>query len=115
MEELKPYWVMSPEYEEVIPILDDGTGPIESGRDCVGVLAFDKEHAKVLGVQAMRKSRNCKYIKDDPECSPFTGLQVELAICEHGIWYFTEAFSDGRVNNIQECNECYKKFDSGEL
>lgn len=50
------WWlVASPEYGTVIPIMDDGTGPMEYQSDVVNVQAATPHEAKVLAVRAMRK------------------------------------------------------------
>jgi hypothetical protein len=33
---MKRWWVISKEYGEVVPILDDGSGPMEYGQRCSG-------------------------------------------------------------------------------
>jgi len=74
------YWVISPEYGEVIPILDDGTGPTEYGCEVIRVEAPNKRAATVMAVRAWRTEGKwrggLRYCYDD-EC-PFTGLKVEL-------------------------------------
>lgn len=106
MEELpKPYWVLSPEYGTVIPVLDDGSGPMEYGRDCAAVIALDPRHAKVAAVRIWRKDRK-SYINGDPSSSPYAGLEVNSAICEHGVWDFTDVDDKGNALNYNECQEC---------
>ncbi len=46
------YLVYTPEYGTVIPILDDGTGPMEYGCDVLHVRARNRRAAKVLAVRA---------------------------------------------------------------
>ena len=46
--------VMSPEYADVVPTLDDGTGPEEWGRDYVEVEAQTKREAVRLGYQLLK-------------------------------------------------------------
>ena len=77
MPKLHHYAVITPEYGEVVPILDDGTGPMEYGCDCVEVLARNKRDALLLGVKYMRsRPREYKWFKYDDE-NPFAGVKVE--------------------------------------
>lgn len=115
MEQIKPYWVFTPEYDEVIPVIDFGQGPIEPVRDIAAVLALDKEHAKVLAVKAFRKQRS--YISKSDE-NPFIGLQVWEAICPHGTWEFTEVLENGTTKSLYDCDKCYQECifeETGEL
>jgi hypothetical protein len=110
MEELKPYWVLTPEYETYSGCYDPPEPP-EYGRDIVAVLVFDEKDAKVCGIRAMRKSKVCRYIDDDPACNPFADLEVEEAVCKHGTWFFTEIFEDGNCNNITQCSKCQEEWE----
>lgn len=74
------YWVISPEYGTVIPILDDGTGPTEYACDVIKVDAPSRRAARVLAVRAWRKEAKWKgqlnYCFNDE--NPYKGLKVEL-------------------------------------
>ena len=39
---MQRWYVLSPEYSEVIPVLDDGTGPMEYCRDVIEIEADTK-------------------------------------------------------------------------
>ncbi len=67
------YEVVSPEYGEVIPILDDGTGPMEYGADFLYVRARNAHRAKTLAVRAWRRA-HAKYL--EPGENPFTGVKA---------------------------------------
>lgn len=72
------YLVISPEYGEVIPILDDGTGPTEYGHDVVYAFARNARRAKVLALRWFRRQYAGKWrhnwIEDG---NPFTGMTVD--------------------------------------
>jgi len=73
------YYVITPEFEVVIPILDDGTGPIEPARDVVEVEAPNKREAIRLGYHELKKIHNgwINYYRDTDR-NPFVGLFAEL-------------------------------------
>lgn len=48
---MKTYHVMSQEYGTVVPVLDDGSGPLEYGRDYVCVKARSRRDAVMLAVK----------------------------------------------------------------
>lgn len=76
------WFVITPEYGEVDPILDDGTGPIEYGCDVVVIETERPRDAKALGVKYMlqkfHKFKWCKTQREDG-CSPYAGVKVEPA------------------------------------
>ena len=99
------YWVVSPEWEETYPILDDGTGPTESFCAAVQVEAATKREAKVKAIHTpeledwVRRQRSEGY-------NPFIGLKVvvdEACICpcEEFVW---DESSHEYV--IKECASC---------
>ena len=69
------YLVASREYETINPVLEDGSGPSEWGRDELYVDARTKREAKVLALREFRKQhvRFLHYYSDE---SPFTGMLV---------------------------------------
>ena len=71
------YLVVTPQYEEKILILDDGTGPTEVVTDTCEVIARNAREARVLAVRKWRKQRRT-WIQDQMynNASPFTGLKV---------------------------------------
>jgi hypothetical protein len=93
---LLPWLVVSPEYGEVIPVLDDGTGPMEYGADVVFVEAATRSDALHLGVHLFQQT-HARYLRDAE--SPYTGVKVESQMCErHGfpVW----------VKDHYECPQC---------
>lgn len=80
---LKPWLVVSPEYGEVIPVTDDGQGPMEYGSDVVFVEAATRRDALLLGVALFRK-QGAKYLYDAE--NPYAGVKVESQVCSaHGM------------------------------
>jgi hypothetical protein len=82
---MKTWLVVTPEYGEVIPIVD-GQGPMEYGADVIFVEAESKRDALRLGVKAMKK-RGDHYFDDCD--NPFNGVKVyEAQYCPHsrGEW-----------------------------
>jgi len=74
----KKFAVVSPEYGEVVPVLDYGEGPVEYGCDYIEIETNSRRDALVLGIKAMRKDlRQYRYLATlmDDEC-PFTGFKV---------------------------------------
>ena len=83
--EVRMFLVYTPEYGTTIPILDDGTGPIEYGADFVVIRARTRARAKVLAVRYWR--RHWKWdgwvvTQDSDGLCPFTGLKVEEYVHE---------------------------------
>lgn len=80
---LLPWLVVSPEYGQVISVLDDGTGPTEYGSDYVFVEAETEQDALMLGVMLF-KQQGAKYL--DHAESPYAGVKVESMVCPlHGM------------------------------
>lgn len=78
----KHWWVYTPTYDVVVPLLDDGTGPSEPTCDAVCVDAPTKRTALVAGVRQLRADGS-PWLQDAE--NPFVGLTAELAECEHGV------------------------------
>lgn len=79
---LKPWLVCSPEYGVVVPITDEGQGPMEYGCDAVHVEAKTAADALVLGV-ALFRQQSAKYLEDAE--NPYTGVTVQSQVCPvHG-------------------------------
>lgn len=71
------YYVISPEYDVVIPVLDFGIGPSEPNRDVVQVEAHNKRDAKILGLKELRKlPKGWINWHRDRQSNPFVGLIV---------------------------------------
>ena len=80
MTNTRQFLVMNPLTETVIPILDDGTGPSEWGRDIVEVSATSKKEAKRLGYHALKQTyEGRRWINDcrGDNKNPFSELTVE--------------------------------------
>ena len=92
---MKRYLVISPTYDVVIPILDDGSGPTEPVADVVEVEAGNKRDALLFGVRLMRKQQD-SYINQDPDNCPFTRLQVE-PVCDDELCELEDAHWHGRL------------------
>ena len=80
------YAVCSPFYSATMPILEDGSGPLEETCDYIEVEAETPRQAKVFAVRAWRalntKNRHeAEWIANQRSngASPFTGLKVEVA------------------------------------
>jgi hypothetical protein len=74
---MRRYFVISPEWGEVVPVTDEGQGPTEYCRDVVEVEADSRSDARVLGLKLLRE-RPCYYrwhgYNSDND---FAGLEVE--------------------------------------
>jgi hypothetical protein len=67
--------VVSAEHGEVVPILDDGTGPMEYGRDVVYVTAASEREAKHVGLRAFRLWWNRRGHYDRDYDCPWNGME----------------------------------------
>ena len=94
-----PLWVViGPEYGEVVPVTDEGQGPIEYTCDVVEVGAETRRDALVLGVRLLRDQ---PYLQGDPDENPFTGVKVEqVSACPHGVL----------TNGSFRCQRCYAEW-----
>ncbi len=75
--EMRWYYVVTPEYEQVVHILDDGIGPVESVSDVAYVEAKNQREALVTGLRELRRDGS-KWLRAQTinKCSPFTGLKA---------------------------------------
>lgn len=73
---MRRFYVISPEMSVVIPICDDGTGPMEYGCDVVEVEARTKRDARHLGFKLMREAKMAWATEHEDGC-PFAGMKVE--------------------------------------
>jgi hypothetical protein len=69
------YSVVSGEMWEVVPVLDDGTGPREYFRDYVEVKAREPIEARVKAVRT-KAFRSWRKWADEADQSPYTRLTV---------------------------------------
>ena len=74
---LKRWLVISPKYDNVIPVLDDGSGPTEPTCDMIEVDAKNKKDALLFGIKIMRKNFRDGWHNSDPGENPFKGMQIE--------------------------------------
>lgn len=108
----RTYFVISPEVEEVVPLLDDGTGPIEVGRYVDEVQASSKREAiRVAYADPDAEIHRWVEINRGDGRHPFSGLTVEHQHCEHGtcpdLW--DNAEDDGTPTEA-DCPECAANF-----
>ena len=74
---MKRYYIITPEYGEVVPILDYGQGPVEYNCDVVEVEAENKRDAIVLGVKYMREHSSQFHWFRHADGNPFAGVRTE--------------------------------------
>lgn len=77
---MKRWYVVTPQYGTVIPVLDDGTGPTEYGADVVEVEAPSRRAAITEGVKRMlrgsrKEFRYCRDQRSD-RANPFVGVKA---------------------------------------
>jgi len=84
---LKHYYVITPEYGVVVPVLDYGAGPTEYGCDVIEIEAQNARDAIALGVREMLRAPHgngdflkgfnwCRDARADG-CSPYAGVRAE--------------------------------------
>lgn len=75
---MKRWLVITPEYGEVVPILDYGQGPLEYHSDVIEIEAETRRDALVLGVNLMRRN-SCEYHWfRHCDGNPFVGVKAEV-------------------------------------
>lgn len=89
---------MSPEFDVVEPIFEDGSGPRETIRSGVFVRAKNQRRAKVLALRWFRK-QSIKYWWDGADWwndggNPFNGMLVEDISNMDRSWFFGEPEED---------------------
>lgn len=95
------HWeVVSGEYGEVVPILDDGTGPMEFGADYVAVEAPTKREAIKLAIKSP-EFQNWVDMKRGDGQNPFSGVKAYNPVCKHGVCVCDMCKG--------ECGECYRE------
>lgn len=76
---MKRFYVVTPEYGTVVPVLDDGTGPYEYCADVVEIEAESRRDAISLGVKWMlnagRDYQWCEDARSDG-VSPYAGVKA---------------------------------------
>jgi len=90
-----PLWIIvGPEYGTVVPVTDEGQGPMEYGCDVVEIEAETRRDALVLGVRLLRSQ---PYLQNYPDENPFTDVKVERVLeCPH----------DKPVGSLFWCEQC---------
>lgn len=74
---MRNYLIITPEYGEVVPITDEGQGPMEYQRDVFKIKAKSRRDALILGVSHMRKRpREFHYFRSHTDGNPFVGVQA---------------------------------------
>ena len=81
---MKAWLIVSPEYGEVIPVTDEGQGPVEYGADVVHVEAETRRDAVILGVQLFKR-RGARYLHHC-DGGPYAGVHAIAQDCPaHGM------------------------------
>ena len=83
MGEQRHWLVTSGLISEVVPILDDGTGPIEEWKEMTYVVARTKRKAIIKGLKSDDLAHWVKIQRQD-DVNPFIGVEANTVICEHG-------------------------------
>ena len=74
---MRRWWVITPEYGEVIPITDDGQGPTEYQSDAIEIEADTRRDAIVIGVAIMRANTSVYHWFRHCDGNPFVGIRAE--------------------------------------
>lgn len=109
--------VITPKFEYVEPVLDDGSGPFYEAQDLTYVEASSKREAIKKGVKEMRSS---EYLKKwgprfsyygghwDKSTNPYTGVKAESAECEHGVCFCDIEGCSKWNDTCKECDKIYQ-------
>jgi hypothetical protein len=82
------YSVISPEMGEIVPVTDDGQGPMEYWNEWALVLASNKREAKILAVRGeVIDGGMWDWVKEarQYDINPFSGMEAEPSVCGHGV------------------------------
>ena len=74
---MKRWYVFTPEYGEVIPITDEGQGPMEYNADVIEVEAETRRDALICGVRLMRANPREYHWFRHCDGNPFVGVKAE--------------------------------------
>jgi hypothetical protein len=88
---------------EVIPITDDGMGPLEYFCCAVSVEARNREEAKRIAIKTPEMARWVEEARDNGK-NPFAGVSVIDPLCKHGVC--------GCDICRSECSECIAEADA---
>ena len=98
------HWVVvSGVMSEMLPVTDDGLGPIEEWRDVVAVRTATRREAIVVGVKLMPKW--AAYQRND-DMNPYTGVTAEQAECQHGFCWCDMVGPDPHPDQGDYCEAC---------
>lgn len=78
------YIVVSPEMLFTIPVLDDGSGPLEPGACAVTVDAETRDEAKVKALHSSEFANWVDQQRGDGR-NPLWGLKAYAGKCKHGV------------------------------
>lgn len=100
---------------EVVPILDDGTGPSEPMGDYAEVWARNKSEARWKAYREMQKPDLSleRWVKRWPEIQerdglhPLHGMKVTLAVCPHGLCLLGEDRDE-----TSDCPDCKEEWEA---
>lgn len=96
--ELRRWLVITPEYGEVVPVTDEGQGPMEYGCDAIQVDAETRRDAIVLGVALMRQREREYHYFRHCDGNPYVGVHAEPVNVDY------EA-------HCQTCEACWEQHD----
>ena len=72
---MKKYMVISPTWGEVHPILDDGTGPIEYGCDCLDPVEAESKRDAIIKASKHPDWHYAEMCRDDG-VNPYSGVKA---------------------------------------
>ena len=75
---MKRWYVVTPEYGEVVPVLDYGQGPLEYQADVIEIEAETRRDAILIGVKMMRENPSKYHWFRHADGNPFAGVKAEL-------------------------------------
>ena len=99
---MRHWWVRSPEIATMVPVMDDGSGPMEYGCDVVCIAATDRRSAIVAGVAAMVEWPT---VARGDRVNPFAGVTADDAACPHGVCTCDIAGCETAAESCAGCDE----------
>ena len=108
MSKMHHWFVVSPEMSEVVPVLDDGTGPLEYFRDVEEVDAPTAREALRIGVPLLKSW--FREARLDGR-NPWAGVKATREQCPHlGCWCnFCQPGTDADIAANGGCAECNRE------
>lgn len=79
---MRRWLVLTPEYGEVVPVTDEGQGPMEYQRDGIEIDAETKRDAILCGVQVMRANTRDYHWFEHCDGNPYVGITAEAVPAE---------------------------------